>query len=229
MSSTGGRRCLGAPAHRRRPGHANAIASLGRVRASYDSGRQRIIQGALDIAADEVATHGWHGLQVQTVAIRLGVSRQTIYNTFTNRRGLAQALVLQLTDHFLNGVDQALAGSDDVFEQWRAAVLYTLDTAATNPLLKSILTADGRDELLPLLTTDAEPVISAARGKLADAVITVRPDVSPEDARDAAETATRLAISHVVLPLHPSAHVANHIAMLVTRFLGDKASSWHVS
>ena len=149
----------------------------------------------------EVATHGWHGLQVQTVAIRLGVSRQTIYNTFTNRRGLAQALVLQLTDHFLNGVDQALAGSDDVFEQWRAAVLYTLDTAATNPLLKSILTADGRDELLPLLTTDAEPVISAARGKLADAVITVRPDVSPEDARDAAETATRLAISHVVLPL----------------------------
>ncbi|SFO44798.1 transcriptional regulator, TetR family [Pseudonocardia ammonioxydans] len=199
------------------------------MRASYDSGRQRIIQGALDIAADEVATHGWHGLQVQTVAIRLGVSRQTIYNTFTNRRGLAQALVLQLTDHFLNGVDQALAGSDDVFEQWRAAVLYTLDTAATNPLLKSILTADGRDELLPLLTTDAEPVISAARGKLADAVITVRPDVSPEDARDAAETATRLAISHVVLPLHPSAHVANHIAMLVTRFLGDKASSWHVS
>lgn len=32
-------------------------------------------------------------------------------------------------------------------------------------------------------------------------MITVRPDVSPGDAHDAAETSTRLAISHVVLPL----------------------------
>lgn len=189
------------------------------MRAADDRGRQKTIRAALDIAAEEVATHGWDGLQVQAVAARLGVSRQTLYNAFVNKHGLAQALVLQLTERFLAGVDQALAGSDDVYEQWRAAVLYTLDTAAADPLLKAVITADGRGELLPLLTTDAEPVISAARDKLAAAVTAVRPDVRIEDARDAAETATRLAISHVVLPLHPSTHVANHIATLITRFL----------
>lgn len=192
------------------------------MRAPDDRGRQKTIHAALDIAADEVATHGWDGLQVQTIAARLGVSRQTLYNAFTNKHGLARALVLQLTDRFLAGVDRALTGSDDIHEQWRAAVLYTLDTAAADPLLKSVITADGRDQLLPLLTTDAEPVISAARDKLAAAVTAARPDVAPDDARDAAETATRLAISHVVLPLHPSTHVANHIATLITRFLDGR-------
>lgn len=192
------------------------------MRAPDDRGRQKTIQAALDIAAEEVATHGWDGLQVQTIAARLGVSRQTLYNAFTNKHGLARALVLQLTDRFLAGVDRALTGSDDIHEQWRAAVLYTLETAAADPLLKSVITADGRDQLLPLLTTDAEPVISAARDKLAAAVTIARPDVAPEDARDAAETATRLAISHVVLPLHPSTHVADHIATLITRFLDGR-------
>ena len=144
----------------------------------------------------------------RTIAARLGVSRQTLYNAFTNKHGLARALVLQLTERFLAGVDQALTRSDDIYDQWRAAVLYTLETAAADPLLKSVITADGRDQLLPLLTTDAEPVISAARDKLAAAVTTARPDVALDDARDAAETATRLAISHVVLPLHPSTHLS---------------------
>lgn len=191
------------------------------MRAPDDRGRQKTIQAALDIAADEVATHGWDGLQVQTIAARLGVSRQTLYNAFTNKHGLARALVLQLTERFLAGVDRALTRSDDIYDQWRAAVLYTLETAAADPLLKSVITADGRDQLLPLLTTDAEPVISAAQDKLAAAVTAARPDVALEDARDAAETATRLAISHVVLPLHPSTHVADHIATLITRFLGE--------
>ena len=195
------------------------------MRAADDRGRQKTIRAALDIAAEEVANHGWDGLQVQTVAARLGVSRQTLYNAFTNKRGLAQALVLQLTERFLAGVDRALSGSDDIYEQWRAAALYTLETAAADPLLKSVITADGRDQLLPLLTTDAEPVISAARDKLADAITAVRPDVPVEDARDAAETATRLALSHVVLPLHPSTQVANHIATLITRFLDVRPPS----
>lgn len=190
------------------------------VRTRFDSGHQRMLRAALDAAADEVTQHGWRGLQMQAVAQRIGVSRQTLYNAFENKHGLAKALVLRLTEEFLAGVERALASSVDVREQWRAAIHYTLDTAAADPLLEAVLTADGRDELLPLLTSDAEPVISAARNRLAGAVRVIRPDIPLEDAVDAAETATRLAISHIVLPLHPTDHVARHVADLIEGYLG---------
>lgn len=191
------------------------------MRAPDDSGRRQTIEAALSAAAEEVAAHGWDGLQMQTVAARVGISRQTLYNAFTNKHGLAQALVLRLTEQFLAGVEDALTQADDIIGQWRAAVLYTLETAAADPLLKAVLTAEGRDELLPLLTSDAGPVINAARQRLAGAILTARPDVDSATARHAAETATRLAISHIVLPLHPNDEVATLIATIVDRFIGS--------
>lgn len=196
-----------------------ASAKIDPVRTRFDSGHQRMVRAALDAAADEVGHHGWHGLQMQAVAQRIGVSRQTLYNAFENKHGLAQALVLRLTEQFLTGVEQALASSADIREQWRAAIRFTLDTAAADPLLAAVLTADGRDELLPLLTSDAAPVISAARDRLARALLDIRPDIPREDALDAAESATRLAISHIVLPLHPTDHVAKHVADLIDGYL----------
>ncbi|GAA1102663.1 MULTISPECIES: TetR/AcrR family transcriptional regulator [Pseudonocardia] len=190
------------------------------MRAADDSGRRQTIEAALSVAAEEVAAHGWDGLQMQTVAARVGVSRQTLYNAFTNKHGLAQALVLRLTEQFLAGVEDALTRADDIVGQWRAAVLYTLKTAAADPLLKAVLTAESRDELLPLLTSDAGPVINVARQRLAGAILTARPDVDPATARHAAETATRLAISHIVLPLHPNEEAAALIATIVDRYIG---------
>ena len=181
-----------------------------------------MIESALAVAGEEVAAHGWDGLQMQTVASRVGVSRQTLYNAFTNKRGLAQALVLRLTERFLAGVEHALTNGDDIYGQWRAAMLYALDTAAADPLLKVVLTAEGRDDLLPLLTSDAGTVISVARERLAAAVRTARPDLDPVTAAHAAETATRLAISHIVLPLHPNDEVATLIATFIHRYIGAR-------
>ena len=177
----------------------------------------------LDAAADEVVAHGWDGLRLQAVAASAGVSRQTVYNLFRHKHGLAQALVLRLTERFLDGVERALASREDVREQWVAAIRYTLDTAADDPLLKSVLTADGRTEFLPLLTSEAAPVVVAARERLAAAVTAARPRTDPGEAAVAAETATRLAISHIVLPLHPAERATAQIATVVHRFLGSSS------
>lgn len=181
-----------------------------------------MIAAALAVAAEEIAAHGWDGLQMQTVATRVGISRQTLYNAFTNKHGLARALIMQLTERFLTGVEHALTNADDVVGQWRAAVLYTLETAAADPLLKAVITGEGRD-LLPLLTSDAEPIIDTARQRLAAAVLTARPDLDPATAHHAAETATRLAISHIVLPLHPNNDVATVIATVVDHYITDRS------
>ena len=103
----------------------------------------------LDVAAAEVVARGWKGLQMQTVAAHVGVSRQTLYNAFTNKHGLARALVLRLTERFLDGVEHALTSRDEVYDRWLAAIRYTLDTAAADPLLTAVLTGDASAEFPP--------------------------------------------------------------------------------
>lgn len=190
-----------------------------------DTARREMRDAVLDAAAAEVVARGWRGLQMQSVATAAGVSRQTLYNTFTSKHGLAQALVLRRTEEFLDGVERALTGEDEVYHQWVAAIRYTLDTAADDPLLKAVLTADGSDEFLPLLTRDAGPVVGAARDRLVAALRTARPDLDTADTTVAAEAATRLAISHIVLPLHPTEQAAEQIARLVERYLSPTAPS----
>lgn len=172
----------------------------------------------LDAAASEFVARGWDGLRLTAVADQAGVSRQTLYNTFAGKRGLAQALVLRLTEEFLDGVGNAMTDQTSLHDRWSAAVRYTLDAAAGDPLVKALL-VPGAGESLSLVTTDAEPLVSAARVHLTALFADTHPELDESDVAIAAESATRLAISHVVLPLHPSDEVADHVAELVVGFL----------
>lgn len=181
--------------------------------------RQLMRDEALAVATELLVAGGYRGLRLQDVADRIGTSRQTLYNEFTSKRGLAAALVMQLTQRFLDSVEAALAGEADLYTAWVAAVRLTIDTAGSDPLLKTLLTGQGSEELLPLLTTESEPVIQAARDRAGTYLTTRWPDLHPPDAVAAAEIATRLAISHIVTPLHPAERVADQIATVVVRFL----------
>ena len=173
-------------------------------------------EAVLDIAAEEVVAHGWDGLQVRAVATRAGVSRQTIYNAFGDKHGMAEALVLRLLDRFLDGIDTAIAGRSTLREQWEATVRYALEAAAAEPLLAAVLTGTSSDEFLPLLTSDGGPTITRARERLVATLGGHHPDLDPRALAATAETVTRLTISHIVLPLHPPERVAAHVADLAT-------------
>ncbi|GAA4854787.1 TetR family transcriptional regulator [Actinomycetospora corticicola] len=181
-----------------------------------DSARQLLRDAVLDIAAEEVIAHGWDGLQVRTVATRAGVSRQTVYNAFGDKHGVAEALVHRLLDRFLAGIDAAIAARESLHDQWEAAVLHTLETAASDPLLTAVLVGTSSDEFLPLLTSDGGPVIIRARDRLVATLGGHHPDLDPRVLSPVAETVTRLTVSHVVLPLHPPQRVAAHVAELAT-------------
>jgi AcrR family transcriptional regulator len=181
-----------------------------------ESARQLMVDAVLDIAAEEVIEHGWDGLQVRAVATRAGVSRQTIYNAFGDKHGLAEALILRLLDRFLDGIDTALAGQSTLREQWQAAVCHTLEAADTEPLLRAVLAGTSSDEFLPLLTSDGGPVITRARDHLVATLGDMHPDLDLRVLTETAETITRLTISHIVLPLHPPRRVAAHLADLAT-------------
>ena len=179
-----------------------------------DSARDLMRDTVLDVAAAEVVAHGWDGLQVRAVATRAGVSRQTVYNAFGDKHGLAEALILRLLDRFLDGIDAAVAAHGSLRDQWEAAVRHALEAARTEPLLGAVLTGTSSDEFLPLLTSDGGPVITRARDRLVATLGGHHPDVDPRVLAPVAETVTRLTVSHIVLPLHPPERVAAHVADL---------------
>src|SRR3954469_18191584 len=94
--------------------------------------RQRV----LDAAREIVIAGDWGRTRMGDVASRAGVSRQTLYNEFGSKDGLAQALSLAEADWFLARTQEQLAEHpDDPVAGIRAAVRFTLDAGADDPLL----------------------------------------------------------------------------------------------
>lgn len=160
---------------------------------------------------------GWDAVRMGGVATAAGVSRQTVYNEFGSKAGLAEALARHEVDRFVGDVREALrAHGSDMRAGAYAAIAHTLTSAADNPLVKAILTSarGGSDELLPYLTTRAEVVLDEA----SDALLTWAGDHLPgaDEAATtfAADAIVRLVVSHIVLPRSPIDQTATALADL---------------
>ena len=83
----------------------------------------------------------------------------------------------------------------------------------------------GRPSCFPWFTTRAEPLLEAA-GKLLTGYLTEHwPHLSTRDVRLVAESAIRLTVSHLVLPLAPIERTADDLATLVERLLPPELHS----
>ncbi|MGW7055171.1 TetR/AcrR family transcriptional regulator [Streptomyces sp. NPDC054887] len=67
-------------------------------------------EALLDAAFTALAHRPWSGVRMVDVAAAAGVSRQTLYNEFGTKDGLARALVRREADGYLAGVERVLAG-----------------------------------------------------------------------------------------------------------------------
>ena len=68
------------------------------------------------------------------VAATAGVSRQTLYNEFGSKDGLARALLRRETDAYLHGVERALAVEGGPVDRLAAVTAWTIAAAAPDPL-----------------------------------------------------------------------------------------------
>ncbi len=179
--------------------------------------RQRI----LDAARDIVVAGDWGRTRMTEVAARAGVSRQTLYNEFGTKDGLAVAMSAAQTEWFLSRIQAELdEHPDDPIAGIRAAVSFTLDAGADDPMLKATLSsARGASELLPLLTTRAEPLLTSSRRVLTAYLTDHWPSLPYRDVALVADSLIRLTVSHLVLPLAPSETVADQLAELAARAL----------
>ncbi len=169
----------------------------------------------LDAAYTALQRRPWPTVRMVDVAAVAGVSRQTLYNEFGSKDGLARALVRRETDAYLAGADRALAeGGLPSLAEW------TVSSARTNVLVRAVLTGCWNPRLpappLPAVpSTSAVPAQRRADGPLpspAEVVALVReravaarggPRASKEEAlreRQECELALRLALSCVIAP-----------------------------
>lgn len=177
-------------------------------------------ESLLDAAYTALARRPWSAVRMVDVAAAAGVSRQTLYNEFGSKEGLARALVRREADGYLAGVERALATHSEARERLTAVAEWTSATARENGLVRAMLTGCW-SERLPSPTLSAVPSSSAvpaqrrADGPLpspGDFVALVRdrsvavlggPGTSKLDTADLArscELAIRIALSCVAAP-----------------------------
>ncbi len=177
----------------------------------------------LAAAVDELVEHGWRGLRMQAVAERAGVSRQTVYNTFSRRDGLAEAMIAHLTDSFLDGFDTAFSagsgGVDDPAGRWEAGVRYLLLRGSEDPALRAMLGLDAQDEFLGLLTSRSEPIVTRARERLPLIALRHQPELDRRRLTQVAELVARLTLSEIVQPIAELDAAVFAVTEMITGFL----------
>ncbi|KMS73758.1 TetR family transcriptional regulator [Streptomyces viridochromogenes] len=117
-------------------------------------------ESLLDAAYTALARRPWSAVRMVDVAAAAGVSRQTLYNEFGSKEGLARALVRREADGYLAGVERALTAHSDARERLTATAEWTAAHARDNALVRAMLTGCW-SERLPAPTLSAVPSTSA--------------------------------------------------------------------
>ncbi|QLH24015.1 TetR family transcriptional regulator [Streptomyces sp. Rer75] len=107
-------------------------------------------ESLLDAAFAALARRPWARIRMTDVAAAAGVSRQTLYNEFGGKDGLARALVRREAEAYLNGVERALTGAPGAAgpgERLAAAAVWTVRAGTENPLVRAVLTGCWNERL----------------------------------------------------------------------------------
>jgi AcrR family transcriptional regulator len=172
----------------------------------------------LDAAFAALGEQPWEAVRMGEVAAAAGVSRQTLYNEFSSKDGLARALVLREADAFLAGAERALAAArssgGDAGECFAAAAGWTLHTARRSPLIRSALT-----ERRPGPRRPGVDLVDALHARAVAALVRAQPQLRSDDVGWACEAALRLTVSYVIAPAADEQEACLRIAQLVRSLL----------
>ncbi|GGJ76832.1 hypothetical protein GCM10011583_05180 [Streptomyces camponoticapitis] len=98
--------------------------------------REALLNAALSALTDQ----SWSAVRMVDVASAAGVSRQTLYNEFGSKDGLARALVRREADLYLHGVERLLTEPADPVDRLVSVAEWTVAEARSRPLLRALLT-----------------------------------------------------------------------------------------
>ncbi|WP_124710728.1 TetR/AcrR family transcriptional regulator [Gordonia insulae] len=155
----------------------------------------------LDALHELLDEKDWAAVTMADVASISGVSRQTVYNEFGSRNGLAQAYALRLVDEFVTLVTGAIERNEhEVHRALQDGFGDFFRSAAEDPLIRSLLSGEAKPDLLKLITTDAAPLIASATVGLARTLSGSWLALPHADAERIGRAISRMALSYVAMP-----------------------------
>ena len=173
----------------------------------------------LDGMREMLLTRDWSSITLSDVAKAAGISRQTIYNEFGSRQGLAQGYALRLADRLVDPINGAIKDNvGDVYAAFLQGFRDFFAESAADPLVISLLSGSSKPDLLQIITTDSAPIISRCSTRLTESFMDSWVATSQEDAGVLARAIVRLAMSYVSMPPEADHDVARDLARLMSPF-----------
>ncbi|MFD8687002.1 TetR/AcrR family transcriptional regulator [Streptomyces sp. NPDC059651] len=179
-------------------------------------------EALLDAAHAALAARPWPAVRMVDVAAAAGVSRQTLYNEFGSKDGLARALLRGAADSYLAGVERALGSAGGTGDRLAATAAWTVRATRANVLVRGLLTGLWGERLphpgagvrcsasaVPAQRrADAGPptpaeLLGQVRDRAVAALDEGRPPHDPAALATACELALRLALSYALVPPPP--------------------------
>jgi AcrR family transcriptional regulator len=184
-----------------------------------EASRVLLRDSILDGMRELLWTRDWSSITLSDVAKAAGISRQTIYNEFGSRQGLAQGYALRLADRLVDQIEDAIGGNvGDIYAAFLQGFRDFFAESAADPLVISLLTGTTKPDLLRLITTDSAPIITRCSGRLTESFMHSWVRASEEDSGVLARAIVRLAMSYVSMPPEADHDVARDLARLMTPF-----------
>ncbi|HEY7051662.1 MAG TPA: TetR family transcriptional regulator [Mycobacterium sp.] len=191
-----------------------------KARVPYaEASRVLLRDSILDGMRDLLLSRDWSAITLADVARAAGISRQTIYNEFGSRQGLAQGYAMRLADRLVDEVDSAIRGNvGQIYAAFLQGFRAFFAASAADPLVISLLNGQAKPDLLQLITVDSAPIITHCSQRLTLTFADSWVKASEEDAGILARAIVRLAMSYVSMPPETDHDVADDLATLMTPF-----------
>ncbi|WP_265442890.1 TetR/AcrR family transcriptional regulator [Flexivirga meconopsidis] len=189
------------------------------ARSDADTLRSQLLGAASRLTISE----GWSKVTMSRLADEVGVSRQTVYNEFGSKPALAQQLVLGELQVFLGRVfDGFEASPSDPVGAIHGAALNVLRLSLENPLLHAVIAGShgAESELLPLLTTDSEALLTLAKEAITEGMLRFELRLTRAQLDVGVDVVVRTVLSHVIHPSGTPEETAAGIAWIASVVLG---------
>lgn len=174
----------------------------------------------LDSAQAMIEDTGWSSVTMARIGERAGVSRQTVYNEFGTKHGLAEQLALRELERFLDVVRERMSLESEIVDGIRSACEGVLLMGEQSLLVRTIVGSlpDEHDtDFLTILTTESGEIVESAVVVIKQCIVDLYPPTPLTDAEleVAVEVVVRLVLSAITRPSKPPRDAAADIAWVV--------------
>lgn len=182
--------------------------------------RRSLRSTVFDAMHELLGSRDWSAVTMSDVAKAAGLSRQTLYSTFGNRQGLAQAYALQLSETFAGEIrDSINRNPGQIDTALREGINGFLLSSRRDPLIRALLTGEIKPDLLRLITTEAGPLIERATEVLTPALSDSWMRIEETQAKLAASIIARIGISFISLPPDDPDQLAGGLTEVIAPYL----------